>query len=41
MKAFVQYLLDNGETIAQNALFVPMTDEQAQKSMSDFEAATS
>jgi phosphate transport system substrate-binding protein len=41
VKAFVQYLLDNGDTIAQNALFVPMTDEQAQKSMSDFEAATS
>ena len=41
VKAFVQYLLDNGDTIAQTALFVPMTDEQAQKSMSDFEAATS
>ncbi len=41
VKAFVQYLLDNEETIAQNALFVPLTDEQAQKSMSDFEAATS
>jgi phosphate transport system substrate-binding protein len=41
VKAFVQSLLDNEETIAQNALFVPMTDEQAQKSMSDFEAATS
>jgi phosphate transport system substrate-binding protein len=41
VKAFVQYLLDNEESIAQNALFVPMTDEQAQKSKSDFEAATS
>jgi phosphate transport system substrate-binding protein len=41
VKAFVQYLLDNGDTIAQNALFVPMTDEQAQKSKSDFEAVTS
>ena len=41
VKAFVQYLLDNEETIAQNALFVPLTAEQAQKSMSDFEAATS
>jgi phosphate transport system substrate-binding protein len=41
VKAFVQYLLDNGETIAQTALFVPMTDEQAQKSKSTFEAATS
>jgi phosphate transport system substrate-binding protein len=41
VKAFVQYLLDNQETIAQTALFVPMTDEQAQKSNSTFEAATS
>ena len=41
VKGFVQYLLDNGDTIAQNALFVPMTDEQAQKSKSDFEAVTS
>ena len=41
VKAFVQYLLDNGETIAQTALFVPMTDEQAQKAKSAFEAATS
>jgi phosphate transport system substrate-binding protein len=41
VKAFVQYLLDNEESIAQGALFVPMTDEQAQKSKSDFEAATS
>jgi phosphate transport system substrate-binding protein len=41
VKAFVEYLLDNEESIAQNALFVPMTDEQAQKSKSDFEAATS
>jgi phosphate transport system substrate-binding protein len=41
VKAFVQYLLDNHETISQNALFVPMTDEQAQKSKSTFEAATS
>ena len=41
VKAFVQYLLDNGDTIAQTALFVPMTAEQAQKSKSTFEAATS
>jgi phosphate transport system substrate-binding protein len=39
VKAFVKYLLDNEESIAQSALFVPMTDEQAQKSNSDFEAA--
>jgi phosphate transport system substrate-binding protein len=41
VKAFVQYLLDNEESIAESALFVPMTDEQAQKSKSDFEAASS
>jgi phosphate transport system substrate-binding protein len=41
VKAFVKYLLDNEEAIAQKALFVPLTDEQAQKSSSDFEAATS
>jgi phosphate transport system substrate-binding protein len=41
VKAFVQYLLDNQQTIAETALFVPLTDEQAQKSISDFEAATS
>jgi phosphate transport system substrate-binding protein len=41
VKAFVQYLLDNQQTIAETALFVPLTDEQAQKSNSDFGAATS
>ena len=41
VKAFVKYLLDSHESIAKGALFVPMTDEQAQKSESDFEAATS
>jgi phosphate transport system substrate-binding protein len=40
VEAFVKYLLDNEESIAESALFVPMTDEQAQKSNSDFEAAT-
>jgi phosphate transport system substrate-binding protein len=40
VKAFVQYLLDNQEAIAEKALFVPLTAEQAQKSKSDFEAAT-
>ena len=39
VKAFVKYLLDSEEAIAQQALFVPMTAEQAQKSQSDFEAA--
>ena len=41
VKAFVQYLLDNEQTIAENALFVPLTDEQLQESQSTFEAATS
>jgi phosphate transport system substrate-binding protein len=41
VKAFVKYLVDNQESIAQSALFVPMTAEQAQKSQSAFEAATS
>jgi phosphate transport system substrate-binding protein len=39
VKAFVQYLLDNQQTIAEASLFVPMTDEQAQRSNSDFQAA--
>jgi phosphate transport system substrate-binding protein len=41
VKAFVQYLIDNEQTIAENALFVPLTDEQLEQSKSDFEAATS
>jgi phosphate transport system substrate-binding protein len=41
VKAFVQYLIDNEQTISETALFVPLTDEQAQKTKSDFEAATS
>ncbi|MEO8290247.1 MAG: PstS family phosphate ABC transporter substrate-binding protein [Gaiellaceae bacterium] len=41
VKAFVAYLIDNQAQIAEKALFVPLTDEQAQKSKSDFEAGTS
>jgi phosphate transport system substrate-binding protein len=41
VKAFVAYLIDNQTQIAEKALFVPLTDEQAQKSKADFEAATS
>ena len=41
VKTFVQYLLDNEQTIAENALFVPLTDEQLQESQSTFEAAAS
>ncbi len=38
--AFMKYILDNQAQIAEKALFVPMTDEQAAKSESDFAAAT-
>jgi phosphate transport system substrate-binding protein len=38
--AFMKYILDNQAQIAQKALFVPMTDEQAQKAESDYAAAT-
>jgi phosphate transport system substrate-binding protein len=37
--AFMKYILDNQAQIAEKALFVPMTDEQAQKSESDYTAA--
>ena len=37
--AFMKYILDNQAQIAQKALFVPMTDEQAQKAESDYAAA--
>ena len=38
--AFMKYVLDNQAQIAEKALFVPMTDEQAQKAESDYTAAT-
>ena len=38
--AFMKFILDNQAQIAQKALFVPMTDEQAQKAESDYAAAT-
>jgi phosphate transport system substrate-binding protein len=38
--AFMKYVLDNQAQIAERAQFVPMTDEQAQKSESDYTAAT-
>jgi phosphate transport system substrate-binding protein len=38
--AFMKYILDNQEQIAEKALFVPMTEEQAQKAESDYAAAT-
>jgi phosphate transport system substrate-binding protein len=37
--AFMKYILDNQARIAEKALFVPMTDEQAQKAESDYTAA--
>jgi phosphate transport system substrate-binding protein len=37
--AFMKYVLDNQAQIAEKALFVPMTDEQAQKAESDYTAA--
>jgi phosphate transport system substrate-binding protein len=39
--AFMKSILDNQAQIAEKALFVPMTDEQAQQAESDFAAATS
>ena len=34
VKAFVQFLLDNAQTIAETALFVPLNDEQLEESKS-------
>ena len=39
VKAFLQYLLDNEQEIAQAAQFVPLTAEQKQQSLSDLQAA--
>jgi phosphate transport system substrate-binding protein len=39
VKAFVGYLLDNAVEIAEEADFVPLTEEQVTKAKSDFEAA--
>jgi phosphate transport system substrate-binding protein len=40
VEAFVQYVLDNEQSIAEAAQFVPLTDEQLEKAKSDLEAAT-
>ncbi|MGH3073227.1 MAG: PstS family phosphate ABC transporter substrate-binding protein [Gaiellaceae bacterium] len=40
VEAFVQYLLDNATEIAEQAQFVPLTDEQLAKARSDLESAT-
>jgi phosphate transport system substrate-binding protein len=39
VKAFVQYMLDNAIEIADEAGFVPLTEEQVQKAKADFTAA--
>jgi hypothetical protein len=41
VEAFVQYVLDNAESLATDALFVPLTSEQKQKALSDLDAASS
>jgi phosphate transport system substrate-binding protein len=40
VKAFVQYMLDNAQSIAEIARFVPLNDEQLTESMSRFEQAS-
>ena len=40
VKAFVQYMLDNAQSIAETAQFVPLNDEQLAESMSRFEQAS-
>jgi phosphate transport system substrate-binding protein len=39
--AFVQYVLDNADSLATDALFVPLTSEQKQKALSDLDSASS
>ncbi|MEX0816732.1 MAG: PstS family phosphate ABC transporter substrate-binding protein [Gaiellales bacterium] len=40
VKAFVQYMLDNAQSIAETARFVPLNDEQLAESRSRFEQAS-
>ena len=40
VKAFVQHMLDNAQSIAETAQFVPLNDEQLAESMSRFEQAS-
>ena len=40
VEAFVQYMLDNSDSLATDALFVPLTSEQKQKALSDLDAAS-
>jgi phosphate transport system substrate-binding protein len=39
VQAFVRFYLQNASSFADEALFVPLTDEQQQQAMADFEAA--
>jgi phosphate transport system substrate-binding protein len=41
VKAFVQYIVDNSDSLAEDALFVPLTSEQKQQALSDLDAAGS
>jgi phosphate transport system substrate-binding protein len=41
VEAFVRYILDNAESLAEGALFVPLTAEQQQNAESDLDAAVS
>jgi phosphate transport system substrate-binding protein len=40
VEAFVQFILDNTQPIAETALFVPLSDEQLEESRTTFEGAT-
>jgi phosphate transport system substrate-binding protein len=39
VKAFVRYLLDNSDSLSQDALFVPLTSEQRQQALSELDSA--
>ena len=41
VKAFLDYVLENSDSLAEEALFVPLTSEQKDKSLADLEAASS
>jgi phosphate transport system substrate-binding protein len=40
VEAFVQFILDNAQPIAETALFVPLSEEQLEESRTTFEGAT-
>jgi phosphate transport system substrate-binding protein len=39
VEAFVRYLLDNSDSLARDALYVPLTSEQKQQALSDLDSA--